>query len=172
LTGNASSASTLAVPRTINGVAFDGSESIVITDTTRLSVLGGTLAGPLTLAADPIDSRHAVTKEYVDNLVQSKPLFFSLDTKGLNETGSGAGSVVEILNSLAPVANLIPLTVCRVASTIQNISTTTSASYGSFISIHYVSSVSVVTTVNNPTRNNDLVYRVNAGRTSWEYVSG
>jgi len=173
LTGNASSASTLAVPRTINGVSFDGSESIVITDTTRLSVLGGTLAGPLTLAADPIDSRHAVTKEYVDNLVQSRPLFFSLDTKGLNETGSGTGSVVEILNALAPVNNLAPLTVCRVASTIQNISTSTSGTtYANFISVTYITNLSVVTTVNNPTRNNDLVYRVNAGRTSWEYVSG
>jgi hypothetical protein len=173
LTGNASSASTLAVPRTINGVSFDGSQSIVITDTTRLSVLGGTLAGPLTLAADPIDSRHAVTKEYVDNLVQSRPLFFSLDTKGLNETGSGTGSVVEILNALAPVTNLAPLTVCRVASTIQNISTSTSGTtYANFISVTYITNLSVVTTVNNPTRNNDLVYRVNAGRTSWEYVSG
>jgi hypothetical protein len=172
LTGNASSASALAVARTINGVAFDGSQSIVITDTTRLSVLGGTLAGPLTLAADPIDVRHAVTKQYVDNLIESRPLFFSIDTKGLNETGSGAGSVVEILNALAPVTNIAPLTICRVSSTIQNISTTTTTSYGSFISIHYVSNVNVVTTVNNPTRNNDLVYRVNAGRTSWEYVSG
>ena len=172
LTGNASSASTLAVARTINGVAFDGSESIVVTDTTRLSVLGGTLAGPLTLAADPTDVRHAVTKQYVDDLIQSRPLFFSLDTNGLNETGSGAGSVVEILNALAPVTNIAPLTICRVSSTIQNISTTTTTSYGSFISIHYVSNVNVVTTVNNPTRNTDLVYRVNAGRTSWEYVSG
>jgi hypothetical protein len=173
LTGNASSASTLAVPRTINGVEFDGSESIVITDTTRLSVLGGTLAGPLTLAADPVDVRHAVTKQYVDNLVQSRPLFFSLDTKGLNETGSGPGSVVEILNALAPVTNLSPLTLCRVASTIQDVTSSTSGTtYANFISVTYITNLSVVTTVNNPTRNNDLVYRVNVGRTSWEYVSG
>jgi hypothetical protein len=44
------------------------------------------------------------------------------------------------------------------------------------ISISIGTSVAVVTgvtaTVANPTRNNDLLYRVNSGGTAWEYVSG
>jgi hypothetical protein len=181
LVGNAITATSLQFSKTINGIPFDGSDNIVIEDNTKVPKVGNsTITGTLTIAGgniinnvDPTLDVHLVNKRYVDNLVQSRPLFFSLDTKGLSETGSGPGSVVEILNALAPVANLAPLTLCRVASTIQNVSSSTSATtYASFISITYITNLSVVTTVNNPTRNNDLVYRVNAGKTSWEYVSG
>jgi hypothetical protein len=30
----------------------------------------------------------------------------------------------------------------------------------------------VTPSVQNPTRDNDLIYRVNSGGTAWEYVSG
>lgn len=172
LIGNASSASTLAVARTINNVAFDGSQGITITDSTRIARTGDTMAGPLSLAAAPTQPLHAVTKQYVDDLVASKPLFFSLDTRGLTITGTGAGSVVDLLNTISPVVNLAPLTVCRVSSTTQNISTTTDFRSSSWISISYIYYAAVTTTVTNPTYYNNLVYRVNSSKTSWEYVSG
>ena len=172
LIGNASSASALAVARTINNVAFDGTESITITDNTRIARSGDTMAGPLSLAANPTLPLHAVTKQYVDQAIASKPLFFSLDTRGLTIGGTGPGSVVELLNTIAPVGNLAPLTVCRVSSTTQNISTTTDFRSSSWISINYIYYAAVTTTVTNPTYNNNLVYRVNSSGTSWEYVSG
>lgn len=46
--GNAASATKLAAARTINGVAFDGSADITVADSTKLSLAGGTLTGPLT----------------------------------------------------------------------------------------------------------------------------
>ena len=48
LTGNASTAAKLQTIRTINGVGFDGSANITITDDTKLPLAGGTLTGALT----------------------------------------------------------------------------------------------------------------------------
>jgi len=45
--GNASSASILFNSRTINGVAFNGSQNIVISDNTKLPLTGGTVTGSL-----------------------------------------------------------------------------------------------------------------------------
>ena len=99
-------------------------------------------------------------------------MFFSLDTRGLSTTGTGTGTVVSILNTLAPPANLLPGTICRVAGTVQNVTANYSLSVG-FV-IGYVRSVTLNggTTVNNPDRNNNLVYQVNDTQTSWRYVSG
>ena len=55
----------------------------------------------------------------------------------------------------------------QVADTIGT-TTTNIGSIGSVVSV--VTGVSA--TVANPTRNNDLLYRINAGATAWEYVSG
>jgi hypothetical protein len=153
-------------------VAFDGTQSITITDNTKISRSGDTMAGPLSLAANPTLPLHAVTKQYVDQALASKPLFFSLDTRGLTIGGTGPGSVVDLLNTIAPVGNLLPLTTCRISSTTQNISTTTDFRSSSWISINYIYYAAVTTTVTNPTYNNNLVYRVNSSGTSWEYVSG
>lgn len=119
------------------------------------------------------------TTEFVQNVkdelnasLGGRPLLFSLDTRGLDITGEGPGSVVRILNTLAPPDALNPGTVCRIASTVQNVTTTAAVSGGRYIAIRYVTDVTVATTVNNPTRNNNLVYQVNATKTSWEYVSG
>lgn len=172
LIGNADSASALAVARTINNVEFDGTQSITITDNTRIARSGDTMAGPLSLAAAPTLPLHAVTKQYVDQALASKPLFFSLDTRGLTISGSGPGSVIDLLNTIAPVGTLLPLTTCRISSTTQNISTTTDFRSSSWISISYIYYAAVTTTVTNPTYNNNLVYRVNSSGTSWEYVSG
>lgn len=178
LVGIAESSNKLTYTRTINGVPFNGTQNIVIEDSTKLSKTGGTITGNLqvngkiTLPNMPVNGSDAVNKSYVDTLVANKPLFFSLDTRGLNVTGAGAGSVVAILNTLAPPATIVPGTLCRVASTVQNITTSYSAPTASFIAFTYVTRVSVSTTVNDPIRRNTLVYKVNNLRTSWEYVSG
>jgi hypothetical protein len=65
--GTANFATALATPRTINGVNFDGTAPIVITDDTKLATVGGVMTGPITLPADPTISLHAATKQYVDN---------------------------------------------------------------------------------------------------------
>jgi hypothetical protein len=178
LIGNASTASSFAVSRTINGVSFDGSSNITVEDNTKMPLTGGTITGDLAvsgnlvLSSTPTQNYHAVSKGYVDALVDSRPLVFSLDTKGLSTTGSGPGSVVEVLNALVPPANFPVNFQCRISSTIQNVGSTVTTDTRNFISITYVRSVSVTTTVANPTRNNNLIYRVNSSKTSWEYVSG
>ena len=131
-----------------------------------------TATGTVSILQTPINGTDAVNKNYVDTLVSSRPLFFSLDVRGLSTTGTGAGSVVSILNTLAPPGTLQPGTICRVSGTVQNVTANYSLSVTYIIS--YVSSVSLNggTTVNNPDRNNNLVYQVNGTKTSWSYVSG
>jgi len=172
LTGNAATASKLQSPKYINGVAFDGSENIEVVDNTRVAKAGGIMTGYLTLVDEPIDEKHAATKKYVDDQIANRTLYFSLDTNGLSTTGTGAGSVAGLLNQLAPPLNFRVGTLAHIASTIQNVSTSTSVSRGSWISVSFVSNVSVTTTVTNPSRNNLLIYRVNTIQSSWEYVSG
>lgn len=65
--GNATSANRLATIRTINGVNFDGTNNIIIEDSTRVSKSGDTMTGFLTLNALPTQPLHAATKNYVDN---------------------------------------------------------------------------------------------------------
>lgn len=170
--GNAATASKLQSPKFINGTAFDGSENITVVDDTRVAKDGSIMSGYLTLVDDPILDKHAATKKYVDDQIASKTLYFSLDTKGLSTTGAGAGSVAGLLNQLAPPLNFRAGTMAHIASTIQNISVSPSVSRGSWISVSFVTDVSVTTTVNNPSRNNLLIYRVNTIQSSWEYVSG
>ncbi len=178
LVGNASTASSFAISRTINGVTFDGSSNITVQDSSKLPLSGGTVTGNLAVSGNLIlssaatQSNHAVTKGYVDTLMDSRPLIFSLDTKGLSTTGSGPGTVVEVLNALAPPSNFSANFQCFISSTVQNVGSNVVTDTRNFISITYVRSVSVTTTVSNPTRNNNLVYKVNTSRTSWEYVSG
>ena len=175
--GNADTATKLVSAKNINGVAFDGTQSITISDNTKMPNAGGQFTGFITLHARPTQEFHAATKEYVDYKTKSvadsiPPIFISLDTRGLNETTSGPGTVVELLNTLAPPSQFAAGVLCRVASTIQNVSTSVTASTGSFIGRAFLTGVSVTTTVSDPGRNNDLVYRTNSLRTSWEYVSG
>lgn len=47
LSGNATTASSLATARMINGVSFDGSTNITIADNTKLPLTGGTISGNL-----------------------------------------------------------------------------------------------------------------------------
>ena len=50
-TGNAATAAILQVPRNINGVAFDGSADINITDSSKLPLAGGTMTGNISFVA-------------------------------------------------------------------------------------------------------------------------
>jgi hypothetical protein len=172
LVGNANTSSKFLDPKYINGVAFDGSTNITIEDDTKVAKLGSSMTGYLTLVGAPTQPNHAATKQYVDDKVASRTLFFSLDTKGLLLSGAGSGSVVAILNQLAPTANFLPGTRAHIASTIQNVQSVASLQYQSRIGSTYLVGVSVQTTMQNPTRNNLLIYQVNSSGTSWEYVSG
>jgi hypothetical protein len=50
LSGNASTATTLATARTINGVSFNGSANITVADSTKLPLAGGTMTGAITFS--------------------------------------------------------------------------------------------------------------------------
>jgi hypothetical protein len=66
LIGNADTATKLATVRTINGVNFDGTQSITIVDASKVNKSGDTMTGFLTLNANPSSNLHAATKQYVD----------------------------------------------------------------------------------------------------------
>jgi hypothetical protein len=51
-TGNAATATVLQTARNINGVSFDGSANITITDSTKLPTVGGTMTGPISFAGN------------------------------------------------------------------------------------------------------------------------
>lgn len=178
--GNADSATQLTPGRTINGVLFNGTQNIIIADDTKLPLVGGTVSGnvtvtgKITLPQAPTVGTDAVNKAYVDTLVNSRPLFFSLDVRGLSTTSSGAGSVVSILNAIAPPAGIVAGTLCRVSGTVQTITANYAISTTSRSMPVALTGVTLTggLTVSNPTRNNDLVYQVNSARTSWQYVSG
>lgn len=69
VTGNASTATQLQTARTINGVAFDGTQNITVvaTDATKVALAGSTMTGYLTLVGAPVNANHAATKTYVDS---------------------------------------------------------------------------------------------------------
>jgi hypothetical protein len=169
--GRADTAVRLASEVFINGVEFNGSQNITVFDDSKVAKSGSVMTGYLTLSAEPTQPLHAATKQYVDEYVQdfytSKPIVFSLDTRGLSNT-----DIAALLNTLAPVSNYEPGQIARIAGSVQNVTASVSTTRGGWIGISYVNTVSITTTVNNPTRNNDLVFRVNSIATSWEYVSG
>lgn len=175
LFGNADSATVLKTARRINSVPFDGSSDITVTDPSKVPLTGGTISGEvtingyLTIPQVPSIGTHAVNKDYVDNFILGRPLAFSLDTSGLDITGSGPNSVVSIINALSPPYDLPVGTICRIASTMQNITTTAKVTTMRYISITYVTNVTVTPTVFNPFRNNNLVYR--STKDTWVYVS-
>lgn len=170
--GNADTATRLAGTPQINGVVFDGSQNVTVIDSSRVAKTGDTMVGNLTITAQPTLNDHAATVGYVNTAIRSRTIFLSLDTRGLNETSSGPGSVAYMLNTLAPVSNFEPGTRAHVASTRQNVTTAANVSRSSWIGRTFVSNVTVTTTVQDPTRNNNLIYEVNQAGNSWLYVSG
>lgn len=122
-----------------------------------------TLKGRLTTAGTPTDIP-------ITDILRYQDLYFSLDVRGLSINGSGSDSVVSLLNVLIPVQNFPPGLRAHIASTVQNWSP---AQYQSVRQISRTINVLVRDAgLVNPTRNNDLIYRINAQGTSWEYVSG
>ena len=134
-----------------------------ITNTKLAPMAGATVKGRLTTAGEPQDIPIASILQYQD-------FYFSLDVRGLNTTGSGSGSVAALLNELAPPGNFPAGLQAHIASTVQNYQP---AVYTSYRQISRTVTVLVTPEgLANPTRNNNLLYRVNTARTSWEYVSG
>lgn len=76
ITGNSATATKLATARTINGVAFDGSANITVSDSTAVKLIGNeTIAGVKTFISSPIvptpvGAFAVATKEYVDGRLQ------------------------------------------------------------------------------------------------------
>lgn len=79
--GNATSATRLQTPRTINNVAFDGTSNIIVADNSKLPLSGGTVSGYITLHSNPVLSLHAVPKQYVDNAIANIPTNLTDNTK-------------------------------------------------------------------------------------------
>ena len=145
--------------------------SITVTGVSTDASLGGDANGVFSSASNSLLVTEKAVKQYVD---RQADLYFSLDITGLSKTGTGAGTVANLLTTLAPVANLRPLTKAYVAGVTQNANTIATSTTN--VSVAIGSSVTVLTgvtpSVQNPTRDNDLIYRVNSGGTAWEYVSG
>ena len=145
--------------------------SITVTGVSTDASLGGDANGVSTNASNSLLVTEKAVKQYVD---RQADLYFSLDITGLSKTGTGAGTVANLLTTLAPVANLRPLTKAYIAGVTQNANTIATSTTA--VSVSIGSSVTVLTgvtpSVQNPTRDNDLIYRVNSGGTAWEYVSG
>lgn len=101
LNGNATSASRLQTPVTINGVSFDGGTSVTVFDQTKLPLTGGVLTGSLTLNADPTQNLQPATKQYVDgkdaavyaNVFANLPPPYTI-TSGFNYSSSSYTNIV------------------------------------------------------------------------------
>lgn len=129
-----------------------------VTNTKLASMPANTVKGRLTTAGEPQD----IPISEIQN-----DLYFSMDIRGLSVAGTGAASVVGILNVLAPPANFPVGRRAYIAGTQQtytNIPIYT-RSIGRTVLTGY-------NTIIDVTRSTPLVYKVNANQTSWEYVSG
>ena len=144
---------------------------ITVTGISTDASLGGDANGVFSNASHSLLVTEKAVKQYVD---RQADLYFSLDITGLSKTGTGAGTVANLLTTLAPVANLRPLTKAYIAGVTQNPNTIATSTTSVNVSIGSSTTVltGVTPSVQNPTRDNDLIYRVNSGGTAWEYVSG
>ena len=157
---------------TIEATALGFADSgITVTGISTDGALGGDAPGVYTNASNSLLVTEEAVKKYVDG---NADIYLQIDITGLAKTGTGAGTVQGLLTTLAPVANFAGLTKAYVAATTST-KDTLSVTVGSVGSIGNVVSgvvTAVSATVANPTRDNDLIYRVNSGGTAWEYVSG
>ena len=156
----------------VRASAFGFADStLAVTGISNDGALGGDAVGTYTNASNSLLVTEEAVKRYVDG---NKDIYLQIDITGLAKTGTGAGTVANLLETLAPVANFAALTKAYVAATTST-KDTLSVTVGSVGSIGNVVSgvvTAVSSTVANPTRDNDLIYRVNSGGTAWEYVSG
>jgi len=105
VTGNASSATQLQTARSINGVAFNGTQDITITssDITKVALAGSTMTGYLTLVGAPVDANHATTKTYVDSRLPQYTF-----VSGAGYSSSGFTNQVGSFNDSANFFDLFP----------------------------------------------------------------
>tara|TARA_Y100001970_G_scaffold294371_1_gene452018 strand:+ start:44759 stop:46843 length:2085 start_codon:yes stop_codon:yes gene_type:complete len=162
----------------------DGDDAITIVDGGGITVNTSlTLASGATVTAvldeDNFSSDSATAlatqqsiKAYISTQIAAVPndIYLSLDTKGLDITGSGSGSVVELLNALAPASEFNSGDKAHIASTQQSVTSSSSINKSRVIGVFVISSISTTSTVNNPSRNNDLIYTHTGS--SWGYTSG
>jgi len=80
-TGNAATATALQTARTINGVSFNGTANITVADSTKLSLTGGSLSGPLGVG-------DTTTASITDQTNYSNPLVIQ------RSSNAGKGAVV------------------------------------------------------------------------------
>lgn len=88
----------------------DGSGNVVLNNSARI-----------TNVVDPVDQQDVATKEYVDDVVESRSLAFSMD---LTDGKSNSYIITNILNNLAPPANFRNGTTAKILCTILNNSST------------------------------------------------
>ena len=94
VTGNAGTATKLQTARTINGVSFDGSANIIVSDSTAVKLTGNeTIAGIKTFSSSPIVPTPTTTGNVItmDNIIQKTAVGIGY--------GTGSGGTVTQLTS-------------------------------------------------------------------------
>lgn len=81
----AGEAAKLETPRTINGVAFDGTANIVVADNTKLPLTGGTVTGDIT--ADHLTAS-TFTGDVVGNATSATKLKTAVKINGIDFDGT------------------------------------------------------------------------------------
>ena len=107
LSGNATTATTLATARTINGVSFNGSANITVADANKLPLAGGTLTGNLAISNDtPVlsinDTNNGDGGGFIGHIEfnnTSGESFRIGDWAAVDETSTGGPDVLRLRNS-------------------------------------------------------------------------
>ena len=89
----------------------DGIGNVVLNNSARI-----------TNVVDPVDQQDVATKEYVDNVVETRSLVFSMD---LSDGKSNTYIIANVLNNLAPATNFRNGTVAKILCTLLNNTSTT-----------------------------------------------